>query len=561
MKTHTTQTAKACCSVLARHHWLISGTLVHDNLIEPYSYLKFLKVSDMDDIRNYNAKFLTKQVSSETGRKLKTCVARPALDEQMRDLKIQRSATTTITGVPILDDLPDATLEDIVVSCLPHEQRLHNKLAAEVQLTIRKVSRAVNQGRLTEGEASKRILQRITRQRLAVSHPYLIAPDLSRLLQVHSLPDKISDTQAFNAFVEECSDDHRTMVDAQMLDRTCKLLQSYETQRDANGKNIPFPVKAFHKEHNLLKSAKVRGAENKLEEWMTDDPTRKIIVFCIFMIPIKVIEHICQIKGWGVKLYHGAMTHKARNHSLKQWRQNPQANILISSLGAGGMGLTLTEGSRCLIVDLDWNTAREDQAMARVRRLGQKREVELARIVVEGSYDMNLLEMQLRKSANIASILNSKEFAENASMAMLEFAGWTETQRKAYQNAQTSTVISIEEDDDLEDYESDDDDEEDIINDEEYVPKKQAKNQKSKKKTTTKATALFPESSDEESSGDDDDENDSDSGNGSDTGGKELDDNDMNNEQADYDDIGEEDSGKGQEDDLFAKLSGMKTEE
>lgn len=557
MKTHTSHIAKACCALLAWHHWLISGTLIHDNLQEPYSYLKFLKLPDMEDIRNYNTKFLTKTVSATTGRTRKGHVARPELGKQMKDLMIRRTATTTIAGEPILV-LPKVTYTDILVSCRPYEQRLHDNLAAEVGETIYRILKALERGKLKEEDAKRAILRQITRRRLAASHPYLIAPDLSRLLKRPHGVDKLQDPQAFNAFMQECSDDPRTMVDPEMLARTCKVIDEYEDQRDAKGKKMRFPLKHFLKDNSLSKNAKVRSAEDKLKEWMTDDPTRKIIVFSIYILELKIIEHICQTKGWNVKIYHGGMSQRARNKSLKKFREDPQTNILLSSLGAGGMGLNLVHASRCLIVDLHWNVSLEEQAMARVYRLGQKREVEIARIVADGTFDVELLVKQQRKSANIASILNSKEFAKSSSlMEMLELAGWTKDDLKDLKNDQTS----VDEKDFINDSESDDDDDE-ALDDEEHEPKKQTKNQKAKKKTATKAPAMFPESSDEESSDDDDEDIQSDAGNTANAGGDDLNDDDMNHEQASYDDIEqEEDDDDGpEEDDIFATLYKMKTE-
>ena len=54
--------------------------------------------------------------------------------------------------------------------------------------------------------------------------------------------------------------------------------------------------------------------------------------------------------------------------------QSPEFIFMLSSK-AGGCGLNLIGASRLVMFDPDWNPANDDQAMARVWRDGQKKQV------------------------------------------------------------------------------------------------------------------------------------------------------------------------------------------
>merc|ERR1719408_743410 len=72
--------------------------------------------------------------------------------------------------------------------------------------------------------------------------------------------------------------------------------------------------------------------------------------------------------------------------------------VLLISLKAGGTGLNLVAASRLYLLDLWWNPAVEEQAIQRVHRIGQTKEVHVYKFVVCDSIDSDLLELQRAKS-------------------------------------------------------------------------------------------------------------------------------------------------------------------
>lgn len=62
------------------------------------------------------------------------------------------------------------------------------------------------------------------------------------------------------------------------------------------------------------------------------------------------------------------------------------AEVLLLSAKAGGVGLNLPGASRLVLFDSDWNPASDVQAMARIWRDGQKKDVYIYRFVSINKY-------------------------------------------------------------------------------------------------------------------------------------------------------------------------------
>lgn len=78
--------------------------------------------------------------------------------------------------------------------------------------------------------------------------------------------------------------------------------------------------------------------------------------------------------------------------------------VLLISLRAGGVGLNLTTASNVFLMDPWWSFAIEAQAIDRVHRMGQTRDVSVTRFVVKDSIEGRMLRVQERKM-NIAGSL------------------------------------------------------------------------------------------------------------------------------------------------------------
>ena len=72
-------------------------------------------------------------------------------------------------------------------------------------------------------------------------------------------------------------------------------------------------------------------------------------------------------------------------------------SVMLLSLKAGGLGLTLTAADHVYIVDPWWNPAAEDQAADRAYRIGQRNPVLVHRLVAQDTIEERILQIQNEK--------------------------------------------------------------------------------------------------------------------------------------------------------------------
>ena len=74
----------------------------------------------------------------------------------------------------------------------------------------------------------------------------------------------------------------------------------------------------------------------------------------------------------------GSTSLDARSEIVKVFNDElSNARLLLVSTKAGGIGLNLVGANRAVIMDVNWNPANDVQALCRIYRLGQKKEVSL----------------------------------------------------------------------------------------------------------------------------------------------------------------------------------------
>ncbi|KAK4096483.1 hypothetical protein N658DRAFT_569839 [Parathielavia hyrcaniae] len=83
---------------------------------------------------------------------------------------------------------------------------------------------------------------------------------------------------------------------------------------------------------------------------------------------------------------------------LRAFKQDSAVNILVMSVETGSVGLNLAVANCVHMVEPQWNPAVEEQAVARVLRIGQTREVTVFRYVTTNTIEQSIVELQRSKS-------------------------------------------------------------------------------------------------------------------------------------------------------------------
>ena len=133
---------------------------------------------------------------------------------------------------------------------------------------------------------------------------------------------------------------------------------------------------------------------------------RRILVFSQFteMLDLIAVELNALQLPW---LALTGKTPPAKRGELVAEFQSKTVPILLISLKAGGVGLNLTAADTVIHIDPWWNPAVQEQATARAHRIGQEQTVFVYKIVVEGSIEERIIELQERKAALAEGVLGS----------------------------------------------------------------------------------------------------------------------------------------------------------
>ncbi|GAQ09582.1 hypothetical protein ALT_6903 [Aspergillus lentulus] len=158
-----------------------------------------------------------------------------------------------------------------------------------------------------------------------------------------------------------------------------------------------------------MPGAKVAKVRELVANWIREDPDAKVVVFTQFLDFVRIFSLICAKEGWAHCRLTGKMSIGARDLSMKDFREKPDVKVMIASLMAGGTGLDMSMANKCILVDLWWNEAMEHQAFCRLYRIGQEKEVEIVKIIVQNTIDDYILQLQTKKSANINSTIGEEE--------------------------------------------------------------------------------------------------------------------------------------------------------
>ncbi|MBB3196930.1 DEAD/DEAH box helicase [Roseateles terrae] len=125
---------------------------------------------------------------------------------------------------------------------------------------------------------------------------------------------------------------------------------------------------------------------------------RRLLVFSQFTGMLGLIRDAMNEAGIAWLSLTGDTPASQRGEVVQRF-QAGEVPVMLVSLKAGGVGLTLTAADTVLQVDPWWNPAVDAQAMARAHRIGQTRPVFVHQLVIEGSIEERMLELQQRKQA------------------------------------------------------------------------------------------------------------------------------------------------------------------
>eukprot|EP00884_Botryococcus_braunii_P015006 jgi/Botrbrau1/23506/Bobra.106_1s0057.1 len=157
-------------------------------------------------------------------------------------------------------------------------------------------------------------------------------------------------------------------------------------------------------------SGKVMVLEQLLKAIRRTCPTDKVVLVSNYTEALDVLAQMCHTNGWETFRLDGSCALKHRQPIIDRFNDPGNAVfVLLLSSKAGGVGLNIVGANRLMLFDPDWNPANDAQALARVWREGQKKQVFIYRFLTTGSIEEKIYQRQLLKNGISKEIIDDAE--------------------------------------------------------------------------------------------------------------------------------------------------------
>jgi superfamily II DNA or RNA helicase len=134
---------------------------------------------------------------------------------------------------------------------------------------------------------------------------------------------------------------------------------------------------------------------------------QKVVIYSQFLGMIKMMEHFLEAAGAGFVTLTGSS--RKRGEIIRRFNEDPDCRVYVGSLKAGGAGIDLVAASVVIHYDRWWNAAKEDQATDRVHRIGQRRGVQVFKLVTEGTLEEKIAAIIDKKRNLMDSIITEDD--------------------------------------------------------------------------------------------------------------------------------------------------------
>ena len=122
---------------------------------------------------------------------------------------------------------------------------------------------------------------------------------------------------------------------------------------------------------------------------------------------IRIIE--AYLRGLGVDFVSLTGASRNRGEIISRFNEDPQCRLYVGSLKAGGAGIDLIAASVVIHYDRWWNAAKEDQATDRVHRIGQRRGVQVFKLVTVGTLEEKISALIEKKKNRMDQIVREDD--------------------------------------------------------------------------------------------------------------------------------------------------------
>uniref|UniRef100_A0A8C3I5M4 Chromodomain helicase DNA binding protein 2 n=1 Tax=Chrysemys picta bellii TaxID=8478 RepID=A0A8C3I5M4_CHRPI len=124
----------------------------------------------------------------------------------------------------------------------------------------------------------------------------------------------------------------------------------------------------------------------------------RVLIFSQMVRMLDILAEYLAIKHYPFQRLDGSIKGEIRKQALDHFNAEGSEDFcFLLSTRAGGLGINLASADTVVIFDSDWNPQNDLQAQARAHRIGQKKQVNIYRLVTKGTVEEEIIERAKKK--------------------------------------------------------------------------------------------------------------------------------------------------------------------
>ncbi|PNF40724.1 hypothetical protein B7P43_G00685 [Cryptotermes secundus] len=372
IKNGKTKSSKAIKQLTANHRLILSGTPIQNNVLELWSLFDFLMPGFLGTEKQFTARYsrpilASRDPKSSPKEQEAGVLAMEALHRQVLPFLLRRIKED------VLEDLPPKITQDYYCELSPLQEQLYEDFARSYahQSLQETLAHTAQSGTI---QGNTHIFQALRYLQNVCNHPKLV------LSPRHPEYDKV---------VAQLKQQNSSMADIQ---HAAKLPALKQLLLDC-GIGVPPAGQAGELVVNQ----------------------HRALIFCQLKAMLDILEQDLFKSNMPSVTYlrlDGSISPGMRHDVVTAFNNDPSIDVLLLTTHVGGLGLNLTGADTVIFVEHDWNPMKDLQAMDRAHRIGQKKVVNVYRLITTGTLEEKIMGLQKFKLMTANTVINS----ENESM-------------------------------------------------------------------------------------------------------------------------------------------------
>ncbi|KAL6618657.1 hypothetical protein ACP70R_033796 [Stipagrostis hirtigluma subsp. patula] len=376
IKNSRSKITSAVKQLKAQHRLILSGTPIQNNVLELWSLFDFLMPGFLGTEKQFQATYgkplLAAKDSKCSARDAEAGIlAMEALHKQVMPFLLRR------TKDEVLSDLPEKIIQDRYCDLSLLQLKLYDKFSSSnAKEEVSTIVKANESEAASEPKATRHVFQALQYLLKLCSHPLLVTGENPP----GHLVDLLNDIGVGSG--NELHELHHSpkLVALQEILQECGI-----------GSEISSPdASAAVGQHRVLIFAQHKAFLDIIEKDLFQSHMRSVTYLRL----------------------DGSVEPEKRFEIVKAFNSDPTIDVLLLTTHVGGLGLNLTSADTLVFMEHDWNPMKDLQAMDRAHRLGQRKVVNVHRLIMRGTLEEKVMSLQRFKVSVANAVIN----AENASL-------------------------------------------------------------------------------------------------------------------------------------------------